>query len=134
MGAPTRARWKRKKDKAAIVAFVVLFGVLVSAVVALLIWVFLTTGQSPFTGEFVQGFSKGTLKFTSQYFIILAVVAVVVAAVMIALKVWFGKITPPSSWVDVAAQHMSSAKEASSLSRKAVTKKAHELGMKRTVK
>lgn len=134
MGAPTRARWKRKKDLPGLIAFYVLFGLLLSAVVAFFIWGSFATGQTLEPSKVLQAAGAGQLTFSGQYFVVLGVVVGVLAAAVVLLSIWYRKTMIPASWVDVAAQHMASPKEAGSLSRKAVEKKARELGVKGVAK
>lgn len=130
MGAPTRARWQRKKDRPLIILFYVVFGILLSAVVAFFIWGSFATGKTLEPLQVVQAIGQRRLPFSGQYFIVWGITAAGFAVVVVLLSLWYRKTMIPSSWVDVAAQHMASPKEAKSLSRKAVAKKAEQLGVK----
>lgn len=134
MGAPTRARWQRRRDLPGFIAVAVLAGILLSAVLGLSLGAFWTTGRSMTPVEVIQGFLNHELELTGSYFAAMGATAVALAIVVVAFIVWWRKTAVRSSWVDVAAQHMASPKEAASLSRKAVTAKARELGVKGTQK
>lgn len=130
MGAPTRARWKRRRDLPGIVAFAVLLGMLVSVVAGLSVGAWLATGKALSPLEVGQGFTSHGLEFTGLYFAAMGGVFVALGLAVLVIGIWWRKTMVRASWVDVAAQHMASPKEAASLSRKAVAKKARELGVK----
>lgn len=134
MGAPTRARWQRRRDLPGFIAVAVLAGILLSAVLGLSLGALLTTGRSMTPVEVIQGFLNHELELTGSYFAAMGATAVALASVVVAFIIWWRKTAVRSSWVDVAAQHMASPKEAASLTRKAVTAKARELGVKGTQK
>lgn len=134
MGAPTRARWQRRRDLPGFVAMAALAGILLSAVLGLSLGAWLSTGRTLTPVEVAQGFMNQELEFTGSYFAAAGAVAVVLAIVVVAFIIWWRKTAVRASWVDVAAQHMASPKEAASLSRKAVTAKARDLGVKGTQK
>lgn len=127
MGAPTRARWKRKKDKPLFIFVGVLFALLFSAIVAFFVWGAFATGKTLGPAQVVQALMERRLPFSGTYFVVLAVVVVAVAVLVVLFTIWSRKTIVRASWVDVAAQHMASPKEAASLSRKAVMKKAKAL-------
>ncbi|MCA4135477.1 hypothetical protein [Arthrobacter sp. M4] len=130
MGAPTRARWQRRRDLPGFVAMAVLAGILLSAVLGLSLGAWLTTGRSMTPVEVIQAFMNHELEFTGSYFAAMGAVVVALGIVVVAFTIWWRKTAIRASWVDVAAQHMASPKEAASLSRKAVMAKARELGVK----
>ncbi|MDP9988619.1 hypothetical protein J2S98_003807 [Arthrobacter oryzae] len=134
MGAPTRARWQRRRDLPGLVALLVLVGLLVSAVLGLSLGAWLTTGKGMTPVEVIQGFMNHELDFSGSYLAAMGAVVVGLAVVVVAFIIWWRKTAVRASWVDVAAQHMASPKEAASLSRKAVEKKARDLGVKGAVK
>lgn len=134
MGAPTRARWQRRRDLPGFVAMAVLVGLLVSAVLGLSLGAWLATGKGMTPVEVGQGFMNHELEFSGSYFAAMGAVVVALAVVVVAFIIWWRKTAVRASWVDVAAQHMASPKEAASLSRKAVLAKARDLGVKGTEK
>lgn len=134
MGAPTRARWQRRRDLPGFVAMAVLVGLLLSAVLGLSLGAWLATGKGMTPVEVAQGFMNQELEFTGSYLAAMGAVAVALAIVVVAFIIWWRKTAVRASWVDVAAQHMASPKEAKSLSRKAVLAKARDLGVKGTQK
>ncbi|MEV7574369.1 hypothetical protein AB0P28_14850 [Pseudarthrobacter sp. NPDC089323] len=134
MGAPTRARWQRRRDLPGFVAMAVLGGILLSTVLGLPLGAWLSTGRTLTPVEVIQGFMNHELDFTGSYFAAAGAVTVALAIVVTGFIIWWRKTAVRASWVDVAAQHMASPKEAASLSRKAVTAKARDLGVKGTQK
>ena len=134
MGAPTRKRWMHKQDAPKFVGLGILLGVLVSGVLGLSLWAWMATGQTRTPVQVGKALVDHSMDFTSQYFIAFGIVLLVFLVVfLLGLWIW-RKTMPRPSWVDVAGQHMASAKELKSLSRKAATKKARELGVKGTGK
>ena len=129
MGAPTRARWQRRRDLPGFIAAGILAGLLLSAVLGLSLGARLATGKSLTPVEVVQGFMNQDLAFTGVYVAAAGAVAAGLAVVVVAFTLWWRRTAVRSSWVDVAAQHMASPKEAASLSRKAVEQKARDLGV-----
>lgn len=132
MGAPTRARWQRRRDLPGFIAVGALAGILASAVLSLPLGAWWSTGRSLTPVEVIHGFMNQTLDFSGSYVGAAGVTALVLAVVVVAFSVWWRKTTVRASWVDVAAQHMASPKEAASLSRKAVMAKARDLGVTQT--
>lgn len=129
MGAPTRARWQRRRDRPGFIAVGVLAGLLFSAVLGLSAGAWSATGRTLTPVEVIQGFMNHDLDFTGTYIGAAGVIALMLAIVVVAFTIWWRKTAVRASWVDVAAQHMASPKEAASLSRKAVLAKARDLGV-----
>lgn len=134
MGAPTRARWQRRRDLPGIVAFAVLLGLLVSVVAGLSVGALLATGRTLSPVEVGQGFMNHSLAFTGIYPAAMGGVFAALGLAVLGTSIVWRKTAVRASWVDVAAQHMASPKEAGSLSRKAVARKARELGVKGAAK
>ncbi|MDO5867126.1 MULTISPECIES: hypothetical protein [Paenarthrobacter] len=134
MGAPTRARWQRRRDLPGFVAMGVLAGLLLSGVIGLSLGAWMSTGRSMTPVEVGQGFMNQELEFSGTYFAAMALALGGLAVLFLAFIIWWKKTAVRAAWVDVAAQHMASPKEAKSLSRKAVLKKAQDLGVKGTAK
>lgn len=130
MGAPTRARWKKRQDKPAQIALGVLGGLLLSALLAFTVWA-LASGKgwlSPV--DVIKALVERTLSFNAGYFLALAGVAVVLAGLVLGLRAVLGSGAVKPSWVDVAATHMATGKDLKDLSRKNTIKKAQRLGVK----
>ncbi|WP_334173801.1 hypothetical protein [Sinomonas sp.] len=130
MGAPTRARWQRRRDLPGIVASAVLAGMLVSVVAGLSVGAWLATGRALSPIEVGQGLMDHRLEFTGLYPAAMGGVFVALALAVPVIGIWWRRTMVRPAWVDVAAQHMASPKEAASLTRRAVAKKARELGVK----
>lgn len=130
MGAPTRTRWMRRKNMPGFVAVGILGGLVLAVLLGLSAGAFIATGQAMAAPEVIQGFIKHRLEFDGIYWACMGAAALVLMAVFVFGRRWWKKAMPGPSWVDVAAQHMATPKEAASLSRKAVEKKARELGVK----
>lgn len=132
MGAPTRARWKKRQDKPAQVALGILGGLLLSALLAFTVWA-LASGKgwlSPV--EVIKALVESTMSFNAGYFLALAGVAVILTALILGLRAALGSGAVKPSWIDVAATHMATPKDLKDLSRKSTIKKAQRLGVKGT--
>lgn len=129
MGAPTRARWQRRRDLPGFIAVAVLAGILLSAVLGLSLGAFWTTGRSMTPVEVAQGLLNHELEFTGSYFAAIGGLLGALVLAFVLVRLWWTKSMPKPSWVDVAAQHMASPKEVQSLSRKATAAKAKDLGV-----
>lgn len=119
MGAPTRARYLRQKNRATIIAAAVLIGVLLSVVAGLSVGGFYATGAWAGPHIVVQELVKGPREFSGLYIAGMGTVAVAVASVIVTGWLLVRKISPKSSWVDAAARHMATFREVKSLSAKA---------------
>ncbi|MEQ4568506.1 TraM recognition domain-containing protein [Paenarthrobacter sp. CAP02] len=119
MGAPTRARYLRQKNRATIIGAAVLIGVLLSVVAGLSVGGFYATGTWAGPHIVVQELVKGPREFSGLYIAGMGTLAVAVAAVIVTGWLLVRKISPKSSWVDAAARHMATFREVKSLSAKA---------------
>lgn len=119
MGAPTRARYLRQKNRATIVGAAVLIGVLLSVVAGLSVGGFYVTGAWAGPHIVVQELVKGPREFSGLYIAGMGTLAVAVTAVIVTGWLLVRKISPKSSWVDAAARHMATFREVKSLSAKA---------------
>ncbi|WP_267785057.1 type IV secretory system conjugative DNA transfer family protein [Paenarthrobacter ureafaciens] len=118
MGAPTRARYLRQKNRATIIGAAVLIGVLLSVVAGLAVGGFYATGTWAGPQIVVQELVKGPREFSGLYIAGMGTVAAVIAAVIVGGLLLARKASPKSSWVDPAARHMAAFKEVKSLSAK----------------
>ncbi|MFK4299437.1 hypothetical protein ABH924_004620 [Arthrobacter sp. GAS37] len=130
MGAPTRNRWQKRRDLPARVFVTILAVLLVSVIAGLSLGAYWATGKTMVPVDVIIGFTEHRLTFGGLYFAAMGAVAVALGLVFWGATAFLGKYSTRPSWVDVAAQHMASPKEAASLSRKAVEKKARKLGVK----
>lgn len=132
MGAPTRARWKKRQDKPGQIALGILGGLLLSALLAFTVWA-LASGRgwlSPV--DVIKALVERTMSFNAGYFIALAGVVVILTALTLGVRAALGSGAVKPSWVDVAATHMATPKDLKDLSRKSTIKKAQRLGVKGT--
>lgn len=132
MGAPTRARWKKRQDKPAQIALGILGGLVLSALLAFTVWA-LACGKgwlSPV--DVIKALVEHTMTFNAGYFLALAGVTVILAGLFVGLRAALGSGAVKPSWVDVAASHMATGKDLKDLSRKSTIKKAQRLGVKGT--
>ena len=118
MGAPTRARYLRRKNAATTVGMAVLIGVLLSVLAGLSVGGFYVTGTWAGPQIIIQELVKGPREFSGLYVAGVGTVALALAALILAGWLLLRKIAPRSSWVDAAARHMATAKEVKSLSAK----------------
>jgi hypothetical protein len=130
MGAPTRARWVRRRDLPGLLAIGGLAAILLSTALGMSLGAAITTGRVISPLEVAQGFLHGGLRFSGVYVASAAAVLVTLAVLGVAGRAWWRKTAQPASWVDVAARHMASPKETAGLSRKAAAAKARDLGVK----
>lgn len=130
MGAPTRARWKKRKDLAGFVALGIIVGLLMSALLGLSLGAWMITHE--FTSPFrvIKNLFTHALGFSPLLLVGMGIVALLLLGVFLLVRWWWKASMVSSSWVDVAAQHMATKSEISSLSRKAATEKARELRVK----
>lgn len=119
MGAPTRARYLRQKNRATMIGAAVLVGVLLSVVAGLSVGGFYATGTWAGPHIVVQELVKGPREFSGLYIAGMGTVAALVAALIVGGAVLVRKASPKSSWVDPAARHMATFREVKSLSAKA---------------
>ncbi|MUK02792.1 TraM recognition domain-containing protein [Vibrio cholerae] len=133
MGAPTRARYLRRKNALQLWLLIPAFTVVISALAALWVGEYLATGRSINPGQVLLDLIKGTSTFDQPRF--MGAGLVVAALIVLGLFIlWVrAKLSKPA-WVDVAAQHMASYKELSSLSEKAAHAHGVRLGVQQGVK
>lgn len=130
MGAPTRARWRKRKDLAGFVALGIIAGLLISALLGLSLGAWMITHEfsSPF--RVIKNLFGNQLDFSPLLFAGMGIVALLLVGLFLLVRRSWKSSMTSSSWVDVAAQHMATRSELSSLSRKAATAKARELRVK----
>ena len=119
MGAPTRARYLRKKNAAQLIGILSLLAVLVSAVGGLIVGGFFITRTWESPATILTELIKGPREFSGLYFAGLGTVVAILALLILGGWALLRKVIVRPSWVDPAARHMASAKEVKSLSAKA---------------
>ncbi len=129
MGAPTRARYLKKRNQAAMLGMMVLLGLLVAVVAGFSLGQFMRNGQIATPVTIAGGMVKHTTSWSSIYLVGVGVAVLVVAALLIAGRIGWGRMMPPTPDVDVAAYHLAAPKKAVSLTQKAVAAKSVSLGV-----
>lgn len=128
MGAPTRARYLRRKNATTKWGVGALFVLVFTLGTSFWLGEFLTSGRHINPAQVVADLIKGKSTFGGQR-IWAFVLVVVFLVVVLVLVLWVrSKLTRPA-WVDVAASHMGSAKELAVFSEKAARQKAIALNV-----
>lgn len=128
MGAPTRARYLRRKSAEGAVLLAAICGLLISAVAGLTVGEFFRAGRVDSPVNIVVALVQGKTAWTPLYLVGMGVALVVIAAVVFGVWKGWRKLTPRPAWVDAAAPHMASVAEVKSLTQKAAVATAKRLG------
>lgn len=128
MGAPTRARYLRRKNATTAWGVGLLFAIVFTAGMSLWLGEFLTSGRHVNPAQVVVNLIKGDSTFAvPRIWGFVIVVLFLVGQLLLVLWVR-SKMTRPA-WVDVAATHMGSSKELQVFSEKAARQKAVQLNV-----
>lgn len=128
MGAPTRARYLRRKNLQALLLLLALVGLLLSVVLGFTLGELFRTGAVKSPVDIAVAMIGGTTTWSPVYLAGMGVALVVLAALAVGGWLLYRKTAPRSAWVDAAAPHMASVKEVKSLTQKSAVATAKRLG------
>lgn len=128
MGAPTRARYLRRRDRATTILIFVVIGLFLSLLTGISMGEWFHTGMWASPAAVIRSLIKDGAPWTPLYLVGMGVAAVVVVLFVLGgLFIW-RKLGKRSAWVDSAAQHMASVTEVKSLTQKSAQATAKRLG------
>lgn len=128
MGAPTRARYLRRRDRATTILIFVVIGLFLSLLTGISMGEWFHTGMWASPAAVIRSLIKDGAPWTPLYLVGMGVAAVVVVLFVLGgLSIW-RKLGKRSAWVDSAAQHMASVTEVKSLTQKSAQATAKRLG------
>ncbi|MDO5752458.1 type IV secretory system conjugative DNA transfer family protein [Arthrobacter sp.] len=128
MGAPTRTRYLRRRDRATTMLIGVAAGVVLSVVTGLSLGQWFHTGVWASPAAVIRAFIKDGAPWTPLYLIGMGVAALAVVLLVVGGLFGWRKLGNRSAWVDSAAPHMAAVSEVKSLTHKSAQSTAKRLG------